>query len=123
MLLLEMVGGRKNTKTTTGEENFQVLYPDWIHGLLEGGDIHIAIDKEEDFRIAKKLAIVGLWCIQWHSVHRPSMKTVVQMLQGDVDKLKVPSNPFNASSSTNRSATTTTGGFLNLELDVIQELD
>jgi hypothetical protein len=36
-----MVGGRKNTKTTTSEENFQVLYPDWIHGLLEGRDIHI----------------------------------------------------------------------------------
>jgi serine/threonine protein kinase len=124
MLLLEMVGGRKNTKTViNGEENFEVLYPDWIHGLLDGGDIHIPIDDEGDFRIAKKLAIVGLWCIQWHSVHRPSMKTVVQMLQGDVDKLKVPSNPFNASSSTNRSATTTTTGCLNLELDVIQELD
>ncbi|GAU21213.1 hypothetical protein TSUD_11300 [Trifolium subterraneum] len=122
MLLLEMVGGKKNTKTTIGEGNFQVLYPDWIHCLLEGGDIHIPIDEEGDFRIAKKLAIVGLWCIQWHSVHRPSMKTVVQMLQGEVDKLRVPRNPFNASSSTNRSANTPTG-CLNLELDVIQELD
>ncbi|CAJ2674662.1 unnamed protein product [Trifolium pratense] len=120
MLILEMVGGRKNTKTTIGEENFQVLYPDWIHGLLEGGDIHIPIDEDGDFRIAKKLAIVGLWCIQWHSAHRPSMKTVVQMLQGEVDKLKVPSNPFIASSSTNRSGNTVTG-CLKLELDVIQE--
>jgi serine/threonine protein kinase len=39
MLLLEMVGGRKNTKTTGGEENVQVVYPEWIHNLLEGGDI------------------------------------------------------------------------------------
>jgi serine/threonine protein kinase len=124
MLLLEMVGGRKNTKTTTNEENFPVLYPDWIHGLLEGGDIHIPIDEEGAFRIAKKLAIVGLWCIQWHSVHRPSMKTVVQMLQGDVDKLKVPTNPFNASSSsTNRTTNTATVGCLNIELDVIEELE
>ncbi|KAK2453206.1 rust resistance kinase Lr10 [Trifolium repens] len=123
MLLLEIVGGRKNTKPTTSEENFQVLYPDWIHGLLEGRDIHIPIDDEGDFRIAKKLAIVGLWCIQWHSVHRPSMKTVVQMLQGDVDKLKVPTNPFNTSSSTNRTTNTATGGCLNIELDVIQELE
>jgi serine/threonine protein kinase len=122
MLLLEMVGGRKNTKTTTSEENFQVLYPEWIHGLLEGDDIHIPIDDEGDFRIGKKLAIVGLWCIQWHSVHRPSMKAVVQMLQGEVDKLQVPTNPFNASSSTNRTANTDIG-CLNLELDVIQELD
>ncbi|KAI5394193.1 hypothetical protein KIW84_061044, partial [Lathyrus oleraceus] len=97
MLLLEMVGGRKNTNVTIGEENFQVLYPDWIHGLLEGRDIHIPIDEEGDFRIAKKLAVVGLWCIQWHSADRPSMKTVLQMLQGEGDKLKVPKNPFNAS--------------------------
>ncbi|CAJ2674654.1 unnamed protein product [Trifolium pratense] len=124
MLLLEMVGGRKNTKTITGEENFPVLYPDWIHGLLEGKDIHIPIDEDGDFRIAKKLAIVGLWCIQWHSVHRPNMKNVVQMLQGEVEKLKVPTNPFNASaSSTNRTTNTATGGFLNTELDVIQELE
>jgi serine/threonine protein kinase len=123
MLLLEMVGGRKNTKTViNGEENFEVLYPDWIHGLLEGGEIHIPIDDEGDFRIAKKLAIVGLWCIQWHSMHRPSMKTVMQMLQGEGDKLKVPENPFNASSSANKTVNTATR-YLNLELDVIQELD
>ncbi|CAJ2674607.1 unnamed protein product, partial [Trifolium pratense] len=77
MLLLEIVGGRKNTNTTTNEDNFQVLYPDWIHSLLEGGDIQIPIDEEGDFRIAKKLAIVGLWCIQWQPMHRPSMKTVM----------------------------------------------
>jgi serine/threonine protein kinase len=53
MLLLEMVGGRKNTKTISGEENVQVEYPDWIHNLLEGGDIQIPIDEEGDFRIAK----------------------------------------------------------------------
>jgi serine/threonine protein kinase len=122
MLLLEMVGGRKNTKTVIGEENFQVLYPDWIHGLLDGGDIHIPIDDEGDSKIAKKLAIVGLWCIQWHSLHRPSMKTVIQMLQGEGDKLRVPSNPFNASYSNNITANTATR-CLNLELDVIQELD
>jgi hypothetical protein len=44
------------------------------------------------------------------------------MLQGEGDKLKVPTNPFNASSSTNRTLNTVPG-CLNLELDVIQELD
>jgi len=90
--------------------------------LIEGGDIYIPIDEDGDFRIAKKLAIVGLWCIQWHSVHRPSMKTVIQMLQGEGNKLKVPNNPFNASSSSNRTVNTV-AGCLNVELDVIQELD
>ncbi|XP_061336784.1 rust resistance kinase Lr10-like [Gastrolobium bilobum] len=120
MLLLEMVGGRKNVNT--GQDTFQVLYPDWIHSLLEGGDVHIPIDEEGDFEIAKKLAIVGLWCIQWHPVQRPSMKTVMQMLQGEGDKLKVPPSPFDSTASTNTS-TNIAARPLNLELEVIQELD
>ncbi|XP_057434596.1 rust resistance kinase Lr10-like isoform X2 [Lotus japonicus] len=129
MLLLEMVGGRKNiVNNTTGQENdsVQVLYPDWIHGLLEGKDMHVPIDDEEgDCGIAKKLAIVGLWCIQWHPMHRPSMKTVMQMLHGEGDKLKVPTNPFQpkASTSTSTSSTIVAAKRLNLELEVIQELD
>ncbi|GAU44193.1 hypothetical protein TSUD_373280 [Trifolium subterraneum] len=123
MLLLEMVGGRKNTNTSTSEEDFQVLYPDWIHKLLEGGDIQIPIDEEGDFKIAKKMAIVGLWCIQWQPMHRPSMKTVLQMLQGEGDKLKVPSNPFGPTNSTNKTSSSTAAKRMNLELEVIQELD
>lgn len=122
MLLLEMVGGRKNINSTS-QDDFQVLYPDWIHGLLEGGDTHIPIDEEGDVRIAKKLAIVGLWCIQWHPVNRPSMKTVVQMLQGEGDKLKVPHNPFEPSTSTNAAPNMAPAERLNLELEVIQEVD
>ncbi|KAK2453251.1 rust resistance kinase Lr10 [Trifolium repens] len=122
MLLLEIVGGRKNTNTTTNEENFEVLYPDWIHSLLEGGDIQIPIDEEGDFRIAKKLAIVGLWCIQWQPMHRPSMKTVMQMLQGDGDKLKVPSNPFGPTTSAD-TTTNIVAERINLELEAIEEID
>ncbi|XVF53413.1 hypothetical protein PTKIN_Ptkin05aG0097800 [Pterospermum kingtungense] len=44
--------------------------------------------------MAKKLTIVGLWCIQWYPVARPSMKNVVQMLEGDGDSLPMPPNSF-----------------------------
>ena len=40
-----------------------------------------------DAKIAKKLVILGLWCIQWHLVDRPSMKVGVQMQEDDGDKL------------------------------------
>ncbi|KAI9112558.1 hypothetical protein K1719_016481 [Acacia pycnantha] len=116
MLLLEMVGGRKNVDSN------QVLYPEWIHNLIEGGDVSIYIKDEVDIRIAKKLAIVGLWCIQWHSINRPSMKTVIQMLEGEVDKLKVPPTPFDFTTSTNIN-TVIPVRHLNLELDVIHELE
>ncbi|XP_028774190.1 rust resistance kinase Lr10-like [Neltuma alba] len=75
MLLLEIVGGRKNTHTS--EEAFQILYPKWIHNLIEGGDTNIHIEDEDDNKIARKLAIVGLRCIQWHPISRPSMKTLI----------------------------------------------
>ncbi|XP_016207319.1 rust resistance kinase Lr10-like [Arachis ipaensis] len=120
MLLLEMVGGRKNTNMS--QETFQVLYPNWIHNLLEGDDTYIPIDDDGDFRIAKKLAIVGLWCIQWHPVHRPSMKSVVQMLEGEEDKLKVPPNPFESGAESSSSANIP-ARCLNLELEVIPETD
>ncbi|KAJ1383834.1 receptor-like protein kinase [Sesbania bispinosa] len=119
----EKLGEGAHGAVYKGEENFQVLYPDWIHSLLEGRDIHIPIDEEGDFRIAKKLAIVGLWCIQWHPVHRPSMKTVVQMLQGEEDKLKVPRNPFGPTDSLTNTSANSVAGRLNLELEVIEELD
>nr|KYP33136.1 putative receptor-like protein kinase At5g39020 family [Cajanus cajan] len=122
MLLLEMVGGRKNTNKST-DESFQVLYPEWIHNLLEGRDVQVSIEDEGDVKIAKKLAIVGLWCIQWNPVDRPSMKTVVQMIiEDEYDKLIVPPAPFNIAGSS------TTNSFVparrqNFELEVIHEIE
>ncbi|KAJ9178395.1 hypothetical protein P3X46_010282 [Hevea brasiliensis] len=100
MLVLEMVGGRKNVDAKQGNED-QIYYPEWIYNLLEGGeDLRFEIDAEEDAKIAKKLAIVGLWCIQWNPVDRPSMKTAVQMLEGEGDNLSIPANPFSSSNHT-----------------------
>ncbi|XP_061360110.1 rust resistance kinase Lr10-like isoform X2 [Gastrolobium bilobum] len=93
MLLLEMVGGRQNIGKSS-DETLQVLYPEWIHNLLEGRDILVEIEGAKDLKIVKKLAFVGLWCIQWHPMNRPSVKTVMQMLEGDRDNLSMPTNPF-----------------------------
>ncbi|RDX97667.1 Rust resistance kinase Lr10, partial [Mucuna pruriens] len=121
MLLLEMVGGRKNTNMSA-EESFQVLYPEWIHNLLEGRDVQVIIEDEGDVKIAKKLAIVGLWCIQWNPVDRPSMKTVVQMLEGDGDKLVAPPTPFDKTGSSRTSAVVP-ARHQNFELEVIHEIE
>ncbi|KAL2318135.1 hypothetical protein Fmac_032011 [Flemingia macrophylla] len=120
MLLLEMVGGRKNTNMSA-EESFQVLYPEWIHNLLEDRNVQVTIEDEEDVKIAKKLATVGLICIQWNPVDRPSMKTVVQMLEGDGEELIVPPTPFD---TTNFSRTNfVPARRLNFELEVIDEIE
>ncbi|XP_021813147.1 rust resistance kinase Lr10-like [Prunus avium] len=94
MMLLEMVGGRKNFKVME-DSTSQVYFPEWIYNLLEqGDDLRIHIEDEGDAKIAKKLAIVGLWCVQWHPIDRPPMKVVVQMLEREGDNLTIPPNPF-----------------------------
>lgn len=103
ILLLEIVGGRKNIDTTV-ENTSQVYFPEWIHNQLDRGeDLGIQLEEERHVKIVKKLAIVGLWCIQWYPVNRPSMKVVVQMLEGEGDDLKIPPNPFESTHSMNQS--------------------
>ncbi|XP_019419819.1 PREDICTED: rust resistance kinase Lr10-like [Lupinus angustifolius] len=120
MLLLEMVGGKKNTNISAEETSFQVLYPEWIHNLIEDKDIQVNIEDEVDSKIAKKLAIVGLWCIQWNPIDRPSIKTVVQMLEGEGDKLVAPPTPFD---STTSSRSNVPIRHMNFELEVIHEIE
>ncbi|KAK7385009.1 hypothetical protein VNO78_30716 [Psophocarpus tetragonolobus] len=119
--LLLMIGGRKNMNVSN-DESFQVLYPEWVHNLLEDRDVHISIEDEVHTKIAKKLAIVGLWCIQWNPVDRPSMKTVVQMLEGDENELIAPPTPFDISHSSRANVVVPTRR-LNLELEVIHEIE
>ncbi|EOY23501.1 Kinase superfamily protein, putative [Theobroma cacao] len=94
MLILEMVGGRKNVDVTV-ESASQVYFPEWAYSRLNQGDeLIIRIEEDGHANIAKRLTIVGLWCIQWYPVGRPSMKNVVQMLEGEGDNLSMPPNPF-----------------------------
>ena len=84
--------------------------------------MHIHVEDEEDNKIAKKLAIVGLWCIQWDPTDRPSMKMVVQMLEGNGDKLTVPPTPFDSNASAISSATNP-ASHASLQLAVIHEIE
>ncbi|XP_043694827.1 rust resistance kinase Lr10-like [Telopea speciosissima] len=101
IVLLEMVGGRKNIDNTV-ENTSQVYFSQWIYNhLSHGKELEIKIDEDGDASIAKKLTIVALWCIQWYPVDRPSMKAVVQMLEGDRESLIMPPNPFNSAMPAN----------------------
>ncbi|XP_033513853.1 rust resistance kinase Lr10-like [Nicotiana tomentosiformis] len=94
MLLLEMVGGRKNFDAKAS--NSQVNFSEWIHQRLnEGEELKIRIEEDDDIIIARKLAIIGLWCIQWNATDRPSIKIVTQMLEGNGSNLTIPP-PFTA---------------------------
>lgn len=93
MMLLDMVGCRRNMNVNMENES-QVYFPEWVYNRVsEGNEISLEGD-EEDGKIAKKLAIVGLWCIQWNPTDRPSMTMVMQMLEGDLQSLVIPPRPF-----------------------------
>ncbi|XP_065027353.1 rust resistance kinase Lr10-like [Musa acuminata AAA Group] len=96
MLLMEMAGGRRNVNPKA-DKSSQIYYPSWIYDQLAGEewpreprlDWTTEIDAME-----RKLCMVGLWCIQMKSCDRPSMSRVVEMLEGDVNDLRMPPKPF-----------------------------
>ncbi|XP_030500409.2 rust resistance kinase Lr10 [Cannabis sativa] len=114
IMLLEMVGGKKITDVKE-DNTSQVYYPEWIYNNL-------VEEKEDDGKIAKRMAIVGLWCIQWHPKDRPSMKVVVQMLEG-VEKLSMPPNPFGSTGQAITIADLPRRRGNNVELETIAELE
>uniref|UniRef100_A0A0D9UW21 Protein kinase domain-containing protein n=1 Tax=Leersia perrieri TaxID=77586 RepID=A0A0D9UW21_9ORYZ len=75
MLLLEMAGGRRNSKESMSSSS-QAYYPSWVYNHLvqeEMGEIANACDMHE---LEKKLCIVGLHCIQMKPQDRPTMSKI-----------------------------------------------
>ncbi|XP_034219215.1 rust resistance kinase Lr10-like [Prunus dulcis] len=94
MLLLEMAGRRKNLNAQA-EHSSQIYFPSWIYDQLEKGlSVEIEDGSEYDKKIAKKMVMVALCCIQLTPIDRPSMSKVVEMLEGDVELLQMPPKPF-----------------------------
>ncbi|KAL8503725.1 hypothetical protein ACS0TY_022444 [Phlomoides rotata] len=84
MVLLELIGGRKNYDASEISEKSH--FPSYAFKMLEEGKVKDIIDAtmqidEEDERV--EIAIrVALWCIQDDMYLRPPMTKVVQMLEG-----------------------------------------
>ncbi|XAR52434.1 Glycerophosphodiester phosphodiesterase [Bertholletia excelsa] len=100
MMILEMIGERRYIVAKV-DHTSEVYFPHWIYGRLElneelGLDGLTSNDSNEN---ARKMIIVGLWCIQLDSSHRPSMSRVVEMLEGKLESLQIPPKPCLSSPS------------------------
>ncbi|XXG45373.1 hypothetical protein AAC387_Pa02g0474 [Persea americana] len=95
MMVLEMVGGRKNIDAQA-ENTSEIYFPHWVynHIALEDSFELIGILEEEEREIARKMVLVGLWCIQTNPTNRPSISKVVEMLEGSVQSLEIPPKPY-----------------------------
>ncbi|CAI9759575.1 unnamed protein product [Fraxinus pennsylvanica] len=83
MVLLEIIGGRKNYDPAESLEKSH--FPSYAFKMMEEGKLKAIIDAklkidEEDERVGIAIK-VALWCIQDDMYLRPSMTKVVQMLE------------------------------------------
>lgn len=98
MMLLDMVGWRKNMNAEANCKT-EIYFPDWIYEKIEEGSNlgHDGANTMEENDIARRMTIVGLWCIQTFPTQRPTISRVIEMLEGCLDSLPMPPKPVMAS--------------------------
>ncbi|XP_021763602.1 LEAF RUST 10 DISEASE-RESISTANCE LOCUS RECEPTOR-LIKE PROTEIN KINASE-like 2.5 [Chenopodium quinoa] len=105
MLVLDLVGCRKNSIAGSEKTGSELYFPHYIYKQFELKDDHelkeehelLGISNDEEKAIQKKLVIVSLWCIQTNPSSRPSISRAVEMLEGDIESLQIPPIPFMSS--------------------------
>ncbi|KAM3696348.1 hypothetical protein ACJW31_06G032000 [Castanea mollissima] len=97
IVLLEIVCCRKNidVNASTAEE---IVLSSWAFRCYAARELHkLVIGEDVDKMSLEKMVQVGLWCIQEEPALRPSMKSVVLMLEGITD-VPVPPCPTSGDS-------------------------
>ena len=90
MMLLEMVGGRKDLKASV-DDSTEIYFPDLIYShLAEVGSLHSFDMAGKTEEMARKMASIGLWCIQVSPISRPTMTKVLEMFDKSADQLEIP---------------------------------
>ncbi|KAK3415671.1 hypothetical protein EUGRSUZ_H01596 [Eucalyptus grandis] len=94
MLLMEMAGRRRNLNAHA-EHSSQIYFPLWVYDQLGKEKELERVDViEEERETTRKMIIVALWCIQLSPNDRPLMRKVLDMLEGDMDRLQLPPKPL-----------------------------
>uniref|UniRef100_M4FG49 Protein kinase domain-containing protein n=2 Tax=Brassica TaxID=3705 RepID=M4FG49_BRACM len=95
MVLLELIGGRKNYDPSESSEKCH--FPSYAFKMMEEGKLLEIVDGKmknvdvDDERVQRAMK-TALWCIQEDMHLRPSMSKVVQMLEGVFSVVQPPSS-------------------------------
>ncbi|MED6180415.1 hypothetical protein PIB30_010045 [Stylosanthes scabra] len=95
MMLLEIVGGHKNANVEASCSS-EIYFPQLVvYKKLElGSDLGLdGVMSREENELAKKMTMVGLWCIQTIPSQRPTISRVIDMLEGSMDSMEMPPKP------------------------------
>ncbi|XP_024989874.1 rust resistance kinase Lr10-like [Cynara cardunculus var. scolymus] len=95
MMVLEMVGGRRNAVVEVNDTS-NMFFSHWVYKqLVSNKNLGLSgILNEEDKERVTKMVFVSLWCIQGDPSSRPSMSKVLDMLEGDLESIQIPPKPF-----------------------------
>lgn len=95
VMLLEIICCRKNLELEAGDEDRAVLIY-WAYDCYREGNLDLLVGDDEEamaeMRMVETFVMVAIWCIQEEPSLRPSMKKVIQMLEGAV-VVSVPPDP------------------------------
>lgn len=100
VMLLEIICCRKNIEMERENEE-EIILTDWVYDCYKEKMLAKLVENDEearnDMKRVERLVMVAIWCIQEDPSLRPSMKKVIQMLEGVVEVSIPPCPcPFNS---------------------------
>ncbi|RLM64527.1 hypothetical protein C2845_PM16G22510 [Panicum miliaceum] len=112
MLVFEILGRRRNLELQHPAVS-QEWYPKWVWQRFDQGrfdDVMAASGiHAKDRDKAERMCKVALWCVQYQPEARPSMSSVVRMLEGE-EEIARPVNPFTYIASLHTTSSSSSGG-------------
>ncbi|PON43479.1 S-receptor-like serine/threonine-protein kinase [Trema orientale] len=93
IVLLEIICCRRNIDLKVSN-NEEIALSSWAYNCFVAGELNKLVegDQNVDAKRLERMVKVGLWCIQDDPDLRPSMKSVILMLEGTMDVPPLPSN-------------------------------
>ncbi|KAJ0810380.1 putative protein kinase RLK-Pelle-SD-2b family [Helianthus annuus] len=97
VLLLEIISCRKSVMENESGDEYGAILTDWAWDCYQEKrlDVFVENDSEalDDVKKLRSFLMVGLWCVQEKPSLRPTMRKVIQMLEGVVE-VNEPPCPF-----------------------------
>ncbi|XP_023907406.1 G-type lectin S-receptor-like serine/threonine-protein kinase LECRK3 [Quercus suber] len=87
ILLLELICCRKSFEEAKGDD--QMILADWAYDCYKYKKLDLLVENDEeatnDMKRVEKYVMIAIWCIQEDPSLRPTMKKVVQMMEGSIE--------------------------------------
>ncbi|KAJ0729865.1 putative protein kinase RLK-Pelle-SD-2b family [Helianthus annuus] len=105
VLLLEMISCRKSVVINESDsKDVVVVLTDWAWDCYQESKLDVFLENDsealDDYKRLMTFVKVGLWCVQENPSMRPTMRKVIQMLEGVVEVNKPPCPfPFSVTST------------------------